>query len=175
MQKENDIMNKEDMTTKTPSVQKALNRLISEEIAAGMFYNGCLLAIGEIPDQSFIKLFSETAVDELDDHMEHLKFWAIANGYSVPFKPKDFEKYAEKAIKQLNSLKAGKDVSYYIDEAIKSEEDAIASYDEVMQDDNIPYELYAIMQQNLYDEMDHLESLKFLKYAFDTDAYVNVY
>ena len=43
-------MNKEDMTTKTPSVQKALNRLISEEIAAGMFYNGCLLAVGEIPD-----------------------------------------------------------------------------------------------------------------------------
>lgn len=175
MQKENDNMNKEDMTNTIPSVQKALNKLISEELAAGLFYNGCLLAAGAITDESFARFFNETAVDELEDHMKHLKHWAISNGYSVPFKPKDYEKYAEKGIKQLNNLKSGKDINYYIDEAIKSEEDAIASYDEIMQDDNIPYDLYAIMQQNMYDEIDHLEGLKFLKYAFDADAYVNAY
>ena len=163
------------MTTKIPSVQRALNKLIAEEFIAGMFYNGCLLAAAKVSNEAFCKLFAETAADELNDHLLHLKKWAILNEYDVPFKLKDYEKYAENAVKQLNNIKKDKDLDYYIDEAIKSEQDAIASYEEALKDDNIPYDLYAIMQQNYYDEIDHLESLNFLKYAFGAEATVVAY
>lgn len=168
-------MDKDDMTTKIPSVQKALNRLISEEFVAGMFYNCCLTAAPQPSNEAFDKLFSEIAVDELNDHLANLKRWAIMNDYDVPFTFKHYEKYAEEAVKQLNSIKRDKDFNYYINEALKSEQDAIKSYEEALKDDNIPYELYVIIQQNYYDELDHLESLNFLNYAFSAEALVAAY
>lgn len=168
MQKEDDIMHKNETT----SVQKTLNKLISEELIAGMFYNGCILAVGQTIDKAFYKLFTEIASDELNDHLAHLKAWAVENDYHVPFKLKEYEKYANKSYSQLNRIKLDEKVIYYIDEAIKSEEDAIKSYEEAMEDDNIPYDLYAILQQNYYDEVEHLDKLTFIRYAYANNTNV---
>ena len=68
-------------------------------------------------------------------------------------------------------IKMYEDPLYYIDEAIKSEQFAIASYEEVLQDTtNIPYELNAIMLQNYYDELEHLDDLMVMKYAIEAGA-----
>ena len=84
-------------------------------------------------------MFVEIAVDELDDHCKKLCDWAIANDYSVPFKFKDYEKFAEKkTVEQFNSLKEEQEASYYVAEAIKSEEEAIKSYNEALEYDDLP-------------------------------------
>jgi hypothetical protein len=84
---------------------------------------------------------------------------------------KDYIKYAPECNKQLDKIKMYEDPLYYIDEAIKSEQFAIASYEEVLQDTtNIPYELNAIMLQNYYDELEHLDDLMVMKYAIEAGA-----
>lgn len=162
-------MKTEDLTIKTPSIQRILNKLIAEEIIANMFYNGCIYEAKEIAVDAFQKLFSEIADDELYDHYAQLKKWALDNGYDVPFKLKDLEKYADACVKQLNALKSAKKLAYYIDEAIKSEQDAIKSYEAALKTDDLPYDLNAIMLQNYYDEVSHLDNLTFLKYAIEAE------
>ena len=164
------IMDNDEMTNKSPSVQKILNKLISEEIAASMFYNGCMIAAEDKTNEAFNKLFSTIADDELNDHYNKLKNWAVANDYSVPFKLKDYNKYAEESIKQLENLKKNKDLSYYVDEAIKSEQMALSSYVEALENDSVPYDLNALMMQNYYDECEHYDNLSFMKYAFGAEA-----
>ena len=56
-------------------------------------------------------------------------------GYNV----KDYEKFAEKkTVEQFNSLKEEQEASYYVAEAIKSEEEAIKSYNEALEYDDLP-------------------------------------
>lgn len=152
------------------SVQKTLNKVISEEIIANIFYNACILAVEDKTNNAFNKLFSTIAEDELNDHYQKLKNWAIKNDYTVPFKLKELSKYAETSVKQLENLKKNKDLEYYVDEAIKSEQLALASYTEVLENDEIPYDLNALIIQIYYDEQEHLERLSFMKYAFNTSA-----
>lgn len=113
-------------------------------------------------------MFTEIANDELTDHAKHLVEWATTNDYSVPYKFKEFQdKAAASVVRQYNKLKDDEDAKYYVKEAIKSEDDAIKSYKEALEYDNIPEELNSIMLQNYYDEEEHREELCTLLMAVD--------
>ena len=114
-----------------------------------------------------IKAF-KIAEDELDDHFMTLKQWALLNGFTVPYKVKEYSKFAEKDTKRLDSLKNEQKASYYIKQAIESEQDAIASYEEALKNEDLPYELHAILMKNMFEETEHLEKLTLLQNAFDS-------
>lgn len=149
-------------------VQKILNKLISEEVIANNFYIGCIAAACKCQKAMFNDMFVDIAIDELDDHCKKLCDWASANDYSVPYKFKDYEKHASKSVvEQFDKLKDDQEASYYVEEALKSEKDAIQSYEEAMKYEDLPQELNAILLQNYYDEIEHHENLQTLKMAVD--------
>ena len=159
---------KEDNPLFDKQIQKILNKLISEEVIANQFYIGCTAAACKCQKALFNDMFVEIAIDELDDHCKNLCEWAKNNDYSVPFKFKDYEKYAASSVvKQFENLKEDQEASYYVAEALKSEDDAINSYQEAMEYDNLPQDLNAILIQNYYDELEHKENLETLKMAVD--------
>lgn len=158
------------MTTEYRKIQKLLNKLMSEEMIAHMFYMGCIVATCKCKSSRFSEMFADIANDELNDHFMHLKTWALANDFEVPFKMKDYCKNAETDCKRLDNLKTDQESLYYIDAAIESEQDAIASYDEALKNDFVPYDLNCILMQNYYDECEHLENLSVLKYALEAGA-----
>lgn len=64
---------KNEMTKEEKSTQKILNKIMSEELLANMFYTGCIVAADKDEAELFEKLFVEIAEDELDDHFMTLK------------------------------------------------------------------------------------------------------
>ena len=158
----------EDNPLYNKKVQAILNKLISEEVIANQFYIGCIAAACKCQKALFNDMFVEIAVDELDDHCKNLCQWAIENDYSVPYKFKDYEKFADaKVVKQFDKLKDDQEATYYIQEAIYSENLALKSYEQAMQYDELPQDLNAILLQNYYDEVDHAEKLQTLKIAVE--------
>ena len=152
-------------TEKNKTVQKWLKRLISEEMIAHDMYVGCVMTCKKDQVQMIRDLFLEIAVDERDEHARDMIDWALANGYDVPFKYKDYEKCASEAtVKQFNALKADQDSVYYVDQALKAEQDAILSYEEAL-DEELPLDLVPILTRNYYDEVQHLEQLGTMKIA----------
>ena len=154
-------------------VQKALNKLISEEWLAGNTYTLFASSVDR-SDRNYMAVkeaFVDTAVDELQDHMKSMLDFALGYRYDIPSTFAEFKKYADKEdVKLFESFKKGKDSAYYLELAIESEERAIKSYEEVMEgiDDLVLLpELQAILKNNYYDEVEHLDSFKFLKYTID--------
>lgn len=145
-----------DMDAEQKKIQKMLNRLISEEIIARDFYNGCINACNK--SDFFKDDFEKVAEDEFEDHAKNMIDWAKENGYSVPFKYGDYEKYAdEECVKQLKNLKKDEEIGYYLSEAVKSEVNAIKSYEEFVWNNDIPMDLKGILLRNYYDELEHLD------------------
>lgn len=177
----NDVKEDKNMATKreqedpnySEKVQKALNKLISEEWLAGNTYMLFASALDRT-DRNFTAVkdaFVDTAVDEHQDHMKSMLDFALAYGYDIPSTFAEFKKYADKEdVKLFESFKKGKDSAHYLELAIEAEERAIKSYEEVMEgiDDLVLLpELQAILKNNYYDEVEHLDSFKFLKYTID--------
>lgn len=154
-----------------PKIQKALNKLISEEVIAHDQYIGSIVATCKCQTDEFAEIFISIAKDELDDHCKKLVEYAIANDYDVPFKWKDYEKHAEpKAFKLLDSLKSGEKTKYYIEKAVESEKLAVESYSQIAQDPDLPYEFTSICWQIYYDEVEHLSKLSILSDALAAGA-----
>ena len=144
------------------NTQKILNKLISEELLAGNFYNGCVASVTPMQRRVIEEKFSEIARDELEDHARVLTKFAIENGFEVPFKYKDIEKYSsKKMVAKFNTLKRGEDAQYYIERAIESEVEAIKSYEECMAGEYL-FDLQPVMLKCYYEEMKHLEDLQLL-------------
>lgn len=177
----NDVKEDKDMATKreqedpnySEKVQKALNKLISEEWLAGNTYMLFASALDRT-DRNFTAVkdaFVDTAVDELQDHMKSMLDFALAYGYDIPSTFAEFKKHADKEdVKLFETFKKGKDSAHYLGLAIEAEKRAIKSYEEVMEgiDDLVLLpELQAVLKNNYYDEMEHLESFNFLKYTID--------
>ena len=159
-----------------PKIQKLVNKLISEETIAHDFYIGCIMAVDKDEVCCIENIFVETANDELNDHCKSLVKWAKDNGYDVPFKYKDYEKEASPSVvKQYRDLKTKQSAKFYIEEAIKSEHDAIASYEEALKHKHLPYELYSIILNNYYDEEEHLEKFQTLLTATEANATLTWY
>jgi len=152
-----DIQNKIEKNT-----QKVLNKLISEERIAVDFYLGSLSNINPSQRYAIEEKFTKIGIDEKNDHLKKLIQFANKFGYEVPFKYKDFEKYAsKKMVSKFNGLKNGEDALYYIEKAIESEKDAINSYEEVMKDEYV-FDLQPIILNAYYDEIQHLQDLELL-------------
>lgn len=155
-------------------VQKALNKLISEEWLAGNTYMLFASALDR-EDRNYKAVkeaFVDTAVDELQDHMKSMLDFALAYGYDIPSTFSEFKKYADKEdVKLFESFKKGKDSAHYLALSIEAEQRAIKSYEEVIEGIDelaVLTELQAILKNNYYDEVEHLDSFKFLKYTIDS-------
>ena len=150
-------MDKDDKIAKT--TQKVLNKVISEEILATALYEGSL---GNVkPDEMFLieEKFSEIAKDERDDHLASLVKYATVNGYEVPFKSSEVNKHAAKKLVSLvNGVKSKQDAVYYIEKAIKSEEDAVESYEDVLSEE-VADDLKPLLLKLYYEELQHLDEL----------------
>lgn len=152
------------------SIQHALNKLVSEERLAYEFYIGCIMAAGKY-SKYISTVFSEIAVDELNDHCAKLTTWGLENGYEIPFKYSDYAKYSGKnQAKSIDKIKQNKEPIEYVELAVENERDSIKSYEELIQKGEMPYELNAILIQNYYDEIEHLKKLNSMKMVFDAGA-----
>lgn len=151
-------------------LQDLLNKLISEEMLANLAYRTAVMKCKLIDAVKLNKLFQTIADDELADHYKNLVTFAAMNDFTVPVQEKEYKKYASKECwKIYDNLKKEQDISYYIKEMVELEKDAIASYDAALKTD-IPYELVALIQPILYDEIEHLDDLKTLSIAIDASA-----
>lgn len=153
----------EDSIAKTvKNTQKILNKLISEERIAVDFYLGAISNVNPTQRCIIEEKFTEIGIDEKNDHLKKLVRFANTFGYDVPFKYKDFEKYAsKKMVSKFNGLKNGKDALYYIENAIESEKDAIQSYEEALAEECV-FDFQPVLLNAYYDEIQHLEDLELL-------------
>ena len=150
-----------------------LDKLIAEEVIAHDLYIGCIMSISKDDCCQISRMFNDLAIDEMDDHCKKLADWAYANDYEVIFKYKDYLKSAdEKLVSIFNNLKRNQLVEYYFKKAIESEELAIKSYEKFTSKEkgDMPYDLYSILIQNLFDEQEHLQDLQNLYYALQNGA-----
>ena len=93
------------------------------------------------------------------------------NDFTIPAQEKEYKKYASaECWKLYDGLKKSQDIKYYIEQMIEMEIDAIKSYEDAINDKDVPYELIALLQPIYYDEVEHLEDLKTLMIAVDASA-----
>lgn len=153
-------------------LQDSVRRLISEEYYAYQLYLFSRLAVKSEDRGAIFDLFVEIAEDELDDHMNTLIGWCNEYGVDIPCTEREFKKYASPAIsKQVSDLKKGKDAAYYLSEAVKSEEAAIASYKKVLELPEVHEftDLQSAFWKIFYDENEHLQNLKTARIAYDAN------
>ena len=145
-------------------VQKALDKLISDEWFAGNVYKQFVVLVKDCCRHQIEDIMFETADDELDDHYKSLVQFAKQNGYDVPSTYSEMKKHADKDdVKLFESCKKGEDSLYYLKEGVKSEERAIETYEKYVDDESLKCEpqLQVIIRNNFYDEQQHLEDFSF--------------
>ena len=154
--------------------EKILKKLISEEWIAFNFYEQMIYACVPEERDTICDIFLKNRDDEKNDHYDKLVRFALENGFDVPCKISDYEMYAEESIvKQFEKWTKGKDAKYYIEQAIKAEEDAIKSYTEVLNDDDVFECIKRLVLDFYYDEMEHLGNLNTLLIAYSVSAKIN--
>lgn len=150
-------------------IQKLLKKLISEEWLAGQMYKLFIISVKDCMYDDVLETFNITAEDELNDHMLHLVTFAKTYDFKVPSTYKEFIKFANPDdVKQFESFKSEKNLEYYLDESIKSEQNAVNSYNEAIAevqkyDSDASYEFSLLLNQILFDEIEHLETFNFIK------------
>ena len=153
-----------------PKIQKMLNKLISEEWFAGNAYRQFVIAVKPEDRDSIKYLMLDIADDELNDHFQSLVDWALDNGYVSPSGYDNMKKYADKKdVQMFEKCQSRKDGLFYIDKGIESEERAIESYEEFVDADFLRMvpNLCMIVQNNYYDEQEHLRKLQFAKTSIE--------
>lgn len=169
--KERQFMKEDEMTAEECKVQEVLSKVISEEMLANLLYHNAVLAMQPEDICKVFDMFKTIADDELDDHHRALCTYAFQNCFAVPFSEKEYKKFADKAQwDAYDSMKKGQDASYYIQLAMQLEVLAVKSYEEMLKDRSLPYDLLSILQKNYYDELQHLEDLKTLSLAAAANA-----
>lgn len=152
-------------------MQDLLNKLISEEMLANLAYRTALVDCKLIDAAKLCKMFQTIADDELADHYKNLVTFAMMNDFTIPAQEKEYKKYASaECWKLYDGLKKDQDIKYYIEQMTKMEIDAIKSYEDAINDKDVPYDLIALLQPIYYDEVEHLEDLKTLMIAVEASA-----
>jgi len=155
-------------------VQRAVKKLISEEWIASTFYEQMILACDPAERETIKDLFEKNGIDEKEDHYAKLVKFAEMKGFDIPCKMSDYEMSAgESTVKQFEKWSKGKKADYYIEEAIKAEEDAIKSYSEILNDEDICQCLKNYILEFYYDEVEHLSNLNTLLLAYRVKAKIN--
>lgn len=155
--------------------EKILKKLISEEWIASNFYEQMIYAC--VPEERDVicAIFLKNRDDEKNDHYTKLIDFCIENGFDVPCKMSDYEMYAdENIVKQFDKWSKGKNAGYYIEQAIKSEEDAVKSYLEVLNDESVFECVKRLVLEFYYDELEHLGNLNSLLIAYNVSAKINL-
>jgi ferritin-like protein len=155
--------------------EKILKKLISEEWIASNFYEQMIYAC--VPEERDVicDIFLKNRDDEKNDHYAKLIDFCIENGFDVPCKMSDYEMYAdENIVKQFDKWSKGKNAGYYIEQAIKSEEDAVKSYLEVLNDESVFDCIKRLVLEFYYDELEHLGNLNSLLIAYNVSAKINL-
>ena len=159
-------------------LQDAVRKLISEEYFAYQLYLSSKMAVKKEERGVLFDLFTTIATDELDDHMKMLIDWCVEYNVDVPCSEVDFKKYADKKVsRQVLQLKKNKDAGYYLDEARKSEELAIASYKEVLNGEDVCQftDLQSILWKIYYEEAEHLRDIDTTRIAYDAGDDIVIY
>ena len=157
-------MNNDKQENKSKKIQNALNKLISDEWFAGNVYKQFVVLIDQRFKPQIEDLMVETANDELNDHYASLVEFAKQNGYDVPSTYSEMKKYADKNdVKLFENCKKGQDSLFYLNEGVKSEERAIETYEKYVDNEDLKCEpnLEVIINNNYYDEQQHLEDFNF--------------
>ena len=154
-------------------IQKALNKLISEEWIASNFYQQMVFGCIHEERGVICELFTSIANDELHDHMKSLVDWCMQNGYDIPCKMSDFRRYASSNdVKLFDTFKPKQNAKYYIQKGIESEKSALQSYKTIIDQGKISQftDLQSIIWNNYYDEQEHLEKLNSALIAYEANA-----
>lgn len=173
-----DAPKKSDNPYYNAAIQKALNKLISEEWIAGNFYMQMVLACDPDERSVIADLFRTISNDEINDHLKELVEWAISHGYDVPAKISDFKKYASKDdVKRLDNFKAKQKADYYLEEAAKSEEAAMKSYTDALNIEGLVEltDLQSLLWHIYYDEEEHLRNVKTAMIAYSANVDMGIY
>ena len=146
------------------TVKKALKKLIAEEFLAWQLYIQ-MIAASKLEESGFAPLFNDLAIDEFDDHYNKLLNFAKIYDCDVPCTNDEYQKYADKKLVKLFnfSIKKNKESIYYIDIALKSEELAIYSYEEILNIDNLDDDFFRLINPIYYEECEHYSRLNTLK------------
>jgi len=154
-------------------VQKVIGKLISEEWIATELYRSLVISCSEDARMTIAKMFHANADEEYLDHFTKLVNFAISGGLEIPCRFEEYAKKADERAVKLMKFKKGGDAEYCIGVAIESEELAVESYAEVLNDEEIPQEVKARVFEMYYDEIEHLNNLKTLLLATKVGAYLN--
>ena len=162
-----DVVVDNDKETLDKSIQDALNKLISDEWFAGHIYKQFILLVKADDRAKIASQMLDIANDEIDDHLKSLVEFALSYGFSVPSTYNEMKKFADKDdIKLFESCKKDEDALFYIEKGIESEKRAIEAYQVYVDDYNFAHDytdMKLIVQNNYYDELDHLHTLEFMK------------
>lgn len=153
------------------SIQNALNKLISDEWFAGQIYKQFVLLVKPEDRQLIVSEMLDVAADEIDDHLKSLVEFAMSYGFSIPTTYNEMKKYADKAdVKLFESCKKNEDAMFYIDKGIEAEKRAIEIYQKYVDDYYFAHDysdMKLIVQNNYYDEIEHLKKFEFMKNSIE--------
>lgn len=162
-----------EMTKEEKSNQKIINRVVSESFISNSFFNGCISACSKDQCKIIEKMFTEIASKEFENGYIKVNKFAYLNDFDVPFKFKDYEKYAnEKIVKIFNSLKNNENIEYYIEKAIEFQSLIVESYQEYLMNVDMDIELNALLLSNYYSECEISDKLKILFSSLKSGMYL---
>ena len=162
-----------EMTKEEKSNQKIINRIVSESFISNSFFNGCISACSKDQCKIIEKMFTEIASREFENGYVKVNKFAYINGFDIPFKFKDYEKYAnEKIVKIFNSLKNNENIEYYIEKAIEFQSLIVESYQEYLSNVDMDIELNALLLNNYYSECETSDKLKILFSSLKSGMYL---
>lgn len=162
-----------EMTKEEKSNQKIINRVISESFISNSFFNGCISACSKDQCKIIERMFTEIASREFENGYIKVNKFAYLNDFVVPFKFKDYEKYAnEKIVKIFNSLKNNENIEYYIEKAIEFQSLIVESYQEYLMNVDMDIELNALLLSNYYSECEISDKLKILFSSLKSGMYL---
>ena len=153
--------------------RKFVGKLISEEWMATELYRSLVISCADGARDTIAKMFQANADEEYLDHFAKLVNFAISRGFDIPCRFDDYAKNADERAVKLMRFKKGGDAEYCIGVAMESEELAIESYAEVLNDKDVSPDMRALVLEMYYDEVDHLNNLKTLLLATRVGAYLN--
>ena len=148
-------------------VQAAIDKLVSDEWFAGQMYKQFVLLVKEEDRSKIAGEMLEIAADELDDHLRSLVEFALSYKFSVPSTYNEMKKLADKEdVKLFENCKKNEDAMFYLGKGIEAEKRAIETYQKYVDDYQFAHffqDFKLIVQNNYYDEIDHLHKLEFMK------------
>ena len=163
-------------STLQKKVQKALDKLISDEWFAGSVYKQFYLLADNEGRRIAGEAFLDTANDEMLDHLNGLVKFAMQNGFTAPTTYSEMKKHADKEdIKLFENGKRGEDVTWYVKKAIEAEQRALEEYEKYVDDSdfNAFPELQLVVRNNYYDEIEHLKEFEFIASSIEASRKFN--